>query len=112
MACKCISYNQPEAWQTDPEVVLNAPDWVVSTGLRKTVCVDRCIAQAVHCLWDAGVWTIGSCCGHGDLSKRSVIVGSGDREKAREVLDLVDASVRVGAWELSFDGITPKEPDQ
>lgn len=106
MACKCISYNQPKPWQTDQERVLNCPDWAwaLFQNSRPTICVDACIADAVQSLWDAHVWTYGSCCGHGDPAKRTVIVDRGDREKARKVLDRVDATIRVGAWELVFDG--------
>jgi len=77
---------------------------------RPTICVDACIADAVQALWDAHVWTYGSCCGHGDLEKRTVIVDWGHREKAREVLDRVDATIRVGAWELVFDDLKEQEP--
>ena len=106
MACKCISYNQPLPWQTEQERVLSCPDWALAMfqNERQTICVDACIADAVQALWDAHVWTYGSCCGHGDPEKRTVIVDLGDRDKAREVLDRVDETVRVGAWELIFDG--------
>ncbi|QDP67012.1 MAG: hypothetical protein Unbinned3138contig1000_54 [Prokaryotic dsDNA virus sp.] len=112
MTCKCISYNQPRPWQTDQERVLQCPDWAMALfqNARPTICVDACIADAVQALWDAHVWTYGSCCGHGDLEKRTVIVDWGHREKAREVLDRVDATIRVGAWELVFDDLKEQEP--
>jgi hypothetical protein len=109
MACKCISYNRPQPWQREPEQVLETPEWAVSGGARQTVCVDACIADAVRALWSASIWTYGSCCGHGEPSKRTVIVDMADRKKAREVLDLVDDTIRVGAWELIFDGASNKE---
>lgn len=109
MSCKCISYNQPQPRQTDPEQVLEAPDWAVSGGAKPTICVDACISDAVQALWDARIWTYGSCCGHGDPTKRTVIVDRADRDKARSMLKTVDDTIRVGAWELIFDGASSED---
>lgn len=108
-ACACISYNQPQPWQTVPERVLKCPEWAMALfqNARATICVDSCIADSVLALWGARIWTYGSCCGHGDPAKRAVIVDRGDRGRARRVLDRVDETVRVGAWELVFDGEVP-----
>jgi len=111
MTCKCISYNRPQPWQTEPERVMERPSWMTNHDARPTICVDACIADAVQALWDARIWTIGSCCGHGDPSMRGVIVDRADREPARRVLDQIDPSIRVGAWVLVFDDAAPP-PDK
>lgn len=49
--CNCQSYNRPEIGAT-PAVV------------RRGVSLDACIADQIEALWDAGVETLGSCCGH------------------------------------------------
>lgn len=101
MSCTCISYNQPNETQTTPERVLPIPDWAKSFGeSRATVCVDDCIADAVLSLWDAKIWTLGSCCGHGVIEKRSVIVDVADKQAAIEILSDIDSTIQVGAWEL------------
>ncbi|WP_238368807.1 hypothetical protein [Mesobacterium pallidum] len=107
MTCLCISYNQPQPWQTDQGRAMVPPDWAmmgVADNARPVINVDACIADAVQALWDAGVWTTGSCCGHGDPASRTVIVDRGDRRKARDVLDRVDKTIRIGAWEMILDG--------
>lgn len=98
--CKCISYNDPQPWQTVPSVVLALPDW--AGGERRTVCVDACIAGSVQALWDARVLTEGSCCGHGDPTLRSVVVNRTDRKKAEYVLASIDPTIHVAAWELVY----------
>lgn len=40
--------------------------------VRNTICVDRCIADAVQALWALGVVTTGCCCGH---NKRDGFIG-------------------------------------
>lgn len=60
MKCNCKSYN----WEVGsvPERILETPkDWGIE---RKTVCIDECIADVVQHLWNNGVVTEGSCCGH------------------------------------------------
>lgn len=98
--CDCISYNQPKPHQHTPEVVLFVPTWISKD--RKTVCVDSCISDAVQYLWKHRVWTLGSCCGHGDATKRSVIVERENRELAEKLLSDFDRSISVGAWELVY----------
>ncbi len=96
--CTCISYNRPEPYQTTPEVVLSVP---VRFGWHKeTVCVDACIAGLVQQLWDANIWTLGSCCGHNVEADRAVIVDRTDREKAATVIRTIGDSARILAWEL------------
>lgn len=98
MSCSCISYNQPQPQQTVPEVVLTTPFWA-STD-RRTVCVDACIVPVIKALWDAKIWTLGCCCGHGDPEQRSVIVDRADRKAAEAVIAGMGDGARVLAWEL------------
>jgi hypothetical protein len=98
--CDCKSYNQPKPYQKTPEVVLYVPTWVSEE--RETICVDACISDAVQHLWKHRIWTLNSCCGHGDLNKRSIIIDKSDRRKAEALLASFDHTVRVGAWELVY----------
>lgn len=51
-------------WGTDETVrVLDARS--VREGVYREVPVDACIAPIVKALADAGIATVGSCCGHG-----------------------------------------------
>jgi hypothetical protein len=61
--CDCQSYNQPECTGSVPEVVLNQARYFSDTG-RPTVAVDACIALMIDRLWQAGIRTRHSCCGH------------------------------------------------
>ncbi|HEJ2170549.1 TPA: hypothetical protein ACKP5U_003289 [Pseudomonas aeruginosa] len=44
---------------------------------RETICVDKCIANAVQALWDLGIVTTGCCCGH---NQADGYIGVWDRE--------------------------------
>lgn len=112
MTCKCISYNQPQPWQTVGSRILTCPEWASEhENARATVCVDECIADTVLALWSERIWTYGACCGHGDPENRAIIIDRHDREAARKVLDRIDPATHLGAWELVFDapGISQQE---
>lgn len=95
--CTCRSYNLPEPWQTDEEVILTVPEYFHQD--RKTICVDRCIAPAVLALWEAHIWTQGCCCGH-NTDIRWVIVDRVDRTNAETVLTQIGDPALIYAWEL------------
>jgi len=63
--------------------------------------VDACIANAVQALWDAGLVTLGSCCGHGRMNPSLVIENSVDAAPFVEVLNAVDGREWVlHQWQL------------
>lgn len=98
MTCDCISYNNPQPDQKTPSVVMTAPAWA---GWHKpTICVDACISHHVQALWDAHLWTLGSCCGHNGRFQRSVIVDQADHVKAQALLSDRGADVHVLSWQL------------
>lgn len=55
---------------TDMPVTLNHPR---EHSGRTVVMVDACIAEEVQALNDAGVWTLGCCCGHGKAEPEALI---------------------------------------
>lgn len=64
-------------------VKLNRPREVSG---RIMVPVDACIADEVQFLNDAGVWTLGSCCGHGKKDCfPHVIIAKESVERAKEL---------------------------
>jgi len=97
--CDCISYNghSPDRRGT-PETVLTVPDWV--SRERRTVCVDTCIAEHVKALWEAGIWTEASCCGHNGLFPRNIVVDRANHAKAQGILDARKAKVQIMSWQL------------
>lgn len=87
MTCDCISYNRPQAYQKTPSVGLKPPQWALdSGGVKELILVDACIADQVQALWDAGIWTEATCCGHNGQFPRSVVVGKDDSVRARDLL--------------------------
>jgi hypothetical protein len=47
----------------------------IYTDKTRAICVDECIADVVLHLWERGVVTYGSCCGHnGLIGKPSIII--------------------------------------
>lgn len=73
--CNCDSYNQGDGTGT-PEVILYPKDPIL-TGGRESVCVDSCISGVISHLWDVGLPTLNSCCGH-NKSEPSVVIPEGN----------------------------------
>ncbi len=98
--CNCRSYN----WDIGerPEIALTPPPRIAGTRARPDapIMVDACIADAVQALWDAGHFTLGSCCGHG-RQRPSLVLGDDYREpdRAREVAAVL-AAVDGREWDL------------
>lgn len=105
-SCDCISYNQPRSWQKTPNVELRVGDYGPASWFEcdaafadKIVLVDACIAPIVADMWRAGIWTLNSCCGHGDPTLRCVVLHDYDRMSAMRFLAERDPSIMVFAWE-------------
>lgn len=87
MTCDCISYNRPQEYQKTPSVGLHPPKWALdSGGVKDLILVDSCISDQVLELWEAGIWTESTCCGHNGQFPRSVVVGKDDAVSARNLL--------------------------
>ena len=61
--CGCISSNVASWGGHRPPVLIQPRPSV--PGITRAVAVDACIAPLIDALWDAGIATCGSCCGHG-----------------------------------------------
>lgn len=104
--CFCKSGTWPEAGGTVESIMLTPPEWA---GQEKPIAVDACIADQVRRLWDAGIWTLSSCCGHNCRpGMRGVVVHREDAERARR--ELTDDSIKVFAWVLTeYEDAIPPE---
>ena len=105
MDCNCHSYNA--ATGEVPEAVLPIGKYFPNTThdcsdeKKQSVSVDACIANAILSLWEAGVETLGSCCGHnGRYAKypNVILKHPKDAEKAAEVLAKDGRSWHVFFW--------------
>lgn len=94
--CDCISYNRPDLGGSKVSVV------------RRGISLDPCIADQIEALWDAGIETVHSCCGHnGAFGPASVgVLKSNDYLRAISIL-LKD---RKRPWRVFVD-INVKEPE-
>jgi len=97
--CNCTSYNgvvkyRPVVSGTVPEIELIPP---IGLGISKTsVMVDACIAHVVKHLWDKGIITLGSCCGH-NRSNPSLVLETGEEVMwVRGIISEVDDRI----WDL------------
>lgn len=63
-------------WGTDASIRLNRPRPVSG---RTEILVDACIAPLIQALNDAGVHTVGCCCGHGKAPGEVLIEQGGLR---------------------------------
>ena len=88
--CDCKSYNLGVGER--PATVLDPNPHFVWDNDVDPVSVDACIAAEIEALWEAGIWTRGCCCGHGDRNPNVVIAKTEDPETAIRVLEEVDPS--------------------
>ena len=51
------------------------------TPEAKTVSIDKCLLPEVLELWEAGIRTNSVCCGHGEISRRHIIVDDADIQR-------------------------------
>ena len=99
--CDCKSYNIEVG--TVPEVIVEVPKHFCGDS-RQTVCIDGCIVDHVKALWDANIFTLGSCCGHNGVARRSVIVEEGHKHDALSLLNERGADMEVGSWSINYIG--------
>lgn len=94
--CDCKSYNSEVG--SIPEVILPRPGWLPDGVRVNGVPVDACIATTVAKLWERGILTASSCCGHnGLLGNPSLVLGENvDPVEAAKVLMEIDSR----QWDL------------
>jgi len=94
--CNCISNSRPSLGGTELALVIQNP----FSPTLKTVCIDSCIAPIIQELWDAGVETGGSCCGHnGKISLfKSVVISN--KKQAVLAKRIVGERMEVLFWDL------------
>ena len=96
--CRCRSNSNPE-WGGDiPPVTLPRPAW---STREQGISIDKCIAQTIQMLWDNGVTTMGSCCGHNRESPTVILDANADAEQAIALLRVNDGRMwKVMQWRL------------
>jgi hypothetical protein len=84
--CDCVSYNRPHlsGHNGRKEVVLPAPPQI--TDRPNGICIDACIVDAIQMLWNAGVETLGCCCGHNRGNPSLVIPEHEDAARIKRLL--------------------------
>ena len=98
--CNCHSYNGAEG--ETPEANLNIAQyfpWYEHT--RPVVSIDACIARDIEKLWAMGIYTRGSCCGHGDDKKGPSVVLASEADSFLAKLFLPrDRNYQILCWKL------------
>ncbi|HEJ7836565.1 TPA: hypothetical protein SMH97_004061 [Serratia marcescens] len=98
--CDCHSYNADDG--TVPNVILEVPDNIRRyTDGRERVCIDACIADAILHLWERGLPTLNSCCGH-NKHEPQIIIPDVDFEPGQYFEALAEIDKRhwiVSRWE-------------
>ncbi len=95
--CDCISYNRPE---------LSGKDFAKSMAMpgesgTVEVEIDACISDTIQQLWDAGVRTLGCCCGHNgnlDVGPSVVLGGPEHFADAFDILSKDARDWRIMVW--------------
>jgi hypothetical protein len=73
--CKCVDV---EIQSYDNQTVVIYPHWFISEKKVRAAGIDNCILEEILQLWEAGVQTTESCCGH---------------NKAQGYISVVDSSI-------------------
>lgn len=96
-SCNCKSYN----WGIGKvqEVVLPRPNWLADGQRLNGVPVDACIADDIKRLWEAGVRTAGSCCGH-NRQCPSLVLADGE-DKYDLIREIVGDGWQIQQWKLT-----------
>jgi len=101
--CNCISNNRPDKGGTEKSVYMEFPK-SFNYEDKQGVLIDPCIADIIQELWDNGVETGGSCCGHnGSLMNPpfdfpSVIISNTNQKELSKTI--VGDRMTVWYWDL------------
>lgn len=76
-----------------------------SWNYDRDICIDACIAKTIRHVWDSGIVTLNSCCGHGKDSPTIILEQNCNKfhaDKVREIIAQVDSrSFKLLSWVLS-----------
>lgn len=71
MACNCKNITPQSVECYAQMIVVEIPahmkaykDNRLKLSLSSKICIDPCIYEEIYMLWDSGITTYGSCCGH------------------------------------------------
>ena len=96
--CDCSSYNRPDLGGSTAPTILTTPEWFTHQP-NKEIAIDACIAADIQSLWDSGIETLNSCCGHnGAFGDASVVIL--DAKDAPTTNNVLKQSGRV--WMVQF----------
>ena len=91
MACDCKNITPQSRECYDQMIVVDIPAHMdgyrnarLKAGLSSQICIDPCIYDEIKSLWNAGIYTYGSCCGH-NLNESFVTVAEKDIAKMMEM---------------------------
>lgn len=61
MGCDCINI---EFGSYDNQTILDYPEWFESKKTIRKAGIDNCLLNEIKYLWEEGIQTMESCCGH------------------------------------------------
>lgn len=87
MTCNCFSYNHNSESEKES---LQENAVLVSPFSNQKVSIDYCISKVVSHLWDNGIITGGSCCGHNKENPNIIITNDNTKEKIDSIKSLIE----------------------
>jgi hypothetical protein len=99
--CNCVNVRiQSYSNQT----VLDYPEWFKSSKKVRAAGIDNCILEEIKSLWEAGIQTLESCCGHNQADGYICVV-------EEHIEDMIDARTQTDAGGI-FSSLKPCKIDE
>jgi hypothetical protein len=67
---------------------------------KTQVCIDECIVSQIKALWEAGIETLGCCCGHGKGPCEVILTGHFDPTDVSKAYDILKEVDLVRRWHI------------
>ena len=99
MVCDCHSYNADTG--EIHAVALTLPDDLCKDDVKRTFCIDACIANVIKHLWENKIVTKGCCCGHNKNKPWVILEDSVERDNIDRVKELIK-EVDNRDWQIKF----------
>ena len=81
-------------------IAVDLPEGIAPERQNRQVSIDECIVPQIQALWEAGIQTLGCCCGHGKRECDVILAGSFDPRDVSKAYDILKATDPERRWHI------------